>query len=145
MPSGAMIFQHVSYISDTVMWHPHVNKLTITLNPALHQISGPAIRGYGYYDTNYRQISNISSIREASLNEKAVINPAAMLNSVPGLVFHRGARNTQRLSIRGAGARVCVPLHGLKPISMAYPYHRQWVKFSWMIFCEEAGNKRCYY
>lgn len=103
--SGNYVFQHVAYASDTIALQPDSDGIVIYLTPDNREISGPAIRGYGYTDSASQQLAGISVIQPEALDATTVVNPSAVLNSVPGLYFHRGARNTQRLSIRGAGAR----------------------------------------
>ncbi|WNJ18500.1 TonB-dependent receptor domain-containing protein [Pontibacter sp. G13] len=51
------------------------------------------------------QVGSVSLLGATALNRDLPISPANVLNRVPGVIMQVGALNTNRLTIRGAGAR----------------------------------------
>ncbi len=102
-PTGKFVFRHVGYETTSRVFDGLESKVEIQMNPLVRVLDEANI-------SVSRALKNISLIPQIlspdSLTSASLAaNPFYGLNSLPSIYFNRGTRNTQKLTIRGLGAR----------------------------------------
>ncbi|MFW5974669.1 MAG: TonB-dependent receptor plug domain-containing protein, partial [Bacteroidota bacterium] len=98
------IIKHVGFLPDTVMLRDSADNY-LFLHPVSEGLSGVTVTSWGYFNDYRHQLSHVSELNPDKIGESAVVNPVESLYRKSGIEFQRGARNTQKITIRGAGAR----------------------------------------
>lgn len=100
----AIIIRHVGFQTDTVSLGRD-SEIRVFLKPFTKDLPGISVTSWGYFNDYRHQLSQVDALDPEQISASAVVNPVETLHRKPGIEFQRGARNTQKITIRGAGAR----------------------------------------
>ncbi|MGM0565365.1 MAG: TonB-dependent receptor [Bacteroidota bacterium] len=102
--SQTIIFRHVGFQNDTLTVENN-SGIRVFLHSISEELPGVSITSWSYFNDYRHQLSHVSTLRPEQISESSVVNPVETLHRKSGIEFQRGARNTQKITIRGAGAR----------------------------------------
>ncbi|MCF8303086.1 MAG: TonB-dependent receptor [Bacteroidales bacterium] len=96
-------FQRIGYKSRIITVDKHV--MQIPLSPKPTALKGVAVKGYNWPGNTFSRSGPVSVLNKRDIERIAISGPPDLLNMVSGIYAHSGARNTNRITIRGIGAR----------------------------------------
>lgn len=103
-PQGSEIqIDYIGYESFTLSVEEASVQEVFGLLPAVITIGPPTVRAKLHYDDLYSP--TVRSLSEQQLLTEDAVNIARAFDGLPGVQIQQGALNTQRLSLRGIGAR----------------------------------------
>lgn len=100
----SLLITYTGYRPDTIYPLPENRFLTVALQPgtALPTITTRADRP----DVSLQTAASVQRISRQQIDRGDQLNPAPVLNQIPGLFMQSGALNTNRITIRGIGNRI---------------------------------------
>ena len=99
-----LLFKHLGYHNKSVVIAQD-SFLVVTLQNKSVAIDGVTVRGYNTQQKVFSSSGSINILNRRQIDNLSVASPASAINSMPGLYMHNGARNTNRITIRGIGSR----------------------------------------
>jgi iron complex outermembrane receptor protein len=68
-------------------------------------IENVTVRAYSTRQEAFKASGALEVLNAQQINRMSVTSPETVFNSMPGMYMHKGARNTNRITIRGIGSR----------------------------------------
>lgn len=99
-----LIFFVKGYQTKTLKIIPGKNML-ITLDPILNQLDQVIVNGITISQKLNQTPESVSILTESDINSENTVQLAPIFNRVPGLYMQSGSLNTNRITMRGIGAR----------------------------------------
>lgn len=103
LPSGEYTASLLGYFTKDVTIDRNQLVVTLTTDPVL--LNGVIVNDLTFAQPLIDEVATVSILPIAKRNLNNTPNYALMMNSLPGVFMHSGAINTNRLIIRGVGAR----------------------------------------
>jgi len=109
IPSGilpdTLTFRHMGYHTRSLFVKPADSLITINLTSRSFEVGDVVIRAYHAREKAFQADGPINTLNAKEIRDVSSGSPAPVMNSLPGLYMHSGARNTNRITIRGIGSR----------------------------------------
>lgn len=101
----SIVISHLGYVSQEVVVHKNLEFLNLKLQAAETNLPEVIVRASHINQKNQDVPGSVNIITTNQLerNDETIITPA--LNRLPGVYMHTGSLNTNRITIRGIGAR----------------------------------------
>lgn len=103
--SDTITFRRLGYQTKRVRITDTDTLLVIIMKPQNIEISDVVIRGYNTTQQAFSSSGAVDILSAKQIRSMSGTSPAPVLNSVPGIYMHSGARNTNRITMRGIGSR----------------------------------------
>ena len=109
IPSGVLpdtlTFRHMGYHTQSLWVEPADSLITINLVPRSFEVGDVIIKAYHAREKAFEADGPINTLNAKEIRNVSSGSAEPVLNSLPGLYMHSGARNTNRITIRGIGSR----------------------------------------
>src|SRR6056297_87212 len=102
--SDTLVFERIGYQKRQIILGKD-SALNISLKSKSIAIEDVIIRAYDTRQEAFRSPGALEVMNAEQINRISVTSPETVLNSMPGVYMHKGARNTNRITIRGIGSR----------------------------------------
>jgi iron complex outermembrane receptor protein len=100
----SLVVSYTGYERVTIAPIPDQDFLTVRLDP--NTTLSTVIIQADPPDVSLRTAASVQRISRQQINRTDQLNPAPVLNQIPGLFMQSGALNTNRITIRGIGNRI---------------------------------------
>jgi iron complex outermembrane receptor protein len=102
--NDTLIFEHIGYHSEYVLAKKDTF-ISVYLKSKSIAIGDVTINAYGTNQQAFQSPAALEVLNANLVNDISLASPANVMNSMPGLYMHSGAKNTNRITIRGIGSR----------------------------------------
>ena len=116
-----LVFRRLGYDTKRVHLNEADSSLLITLSTKSIEMGDVVIRGYNTTEKAYQSAGAIHVLNTGHIRRFSSHSPAPVINSIPGIYMHSGARNTNRITMRGIGSRSMYTTTKLKAYLNAIP------------------------
>ena len=100
-----LTFRHMGYHTRTLWVEPADSLITINLVSRSFELGDVVIKAYHVREKAFQAEGPINTLNAKEIRSTSTGSAEPVLNSLPGLYMHSGARNTNRITIRGIGSR----------------------------------------
>ena len=103
--SDTITFRRLGYQSKKVLIADRDSLLMINMETENIELADVVVRAYNTSQEAFKASGALDVISAKQLRKLSSTSPVPVLNSVPGIYMHSGARNTNRITMRGIGSR----------------------------------------
>ncbi len=102
--TDSLQFEHLGYKTTWVALKDKT-LLSVALKSSSVEISDVTVTAYNRPQKAFGVAGGLEIINTQQIQEISISSPEPVFNSMPGLFMHNGAKNTNRITIRGIGSR----------------------------------------
>jgi len=98
-------FRRLGYHTRQVVLESADTLLSVHLVPQSGDVGNVVVKAYGTRDRGFDAPGPLNTLHSLDIQNLSTGSPTPVMNSLPGLYMHSGAKNTNRITIRGIGSR----------------------------------------
>jgi iron complex outermembrane receptor protein len=98
-------FRRLGYRSRQIAVAPDDSFLVVTMKTRSFDVGDVVVRAYNSREKAFKAPGPLNILHTSEIKEISSSSTAPVMNSLPGLYMHSGAKNTNRITIRGIGSR----------------------------------------
>lgn len=105
LDSDTVSFRRLGYQTKKLLLSEIDSLLMVTMQTKSIEVSNVVVRAYNTHQKAFNSSGALNILTPEQIDQSPGTSPAPVLNSVPGLYMHSGAKNTNRITMRGIGSR----------------------------------------
>ena len=98
-------FRRLGYHTRQIALESSDSLLSVYLVPQSFDVGDVVVKAYGTRDRGFDAPGPLNTLHSLDIQNISSGSPTPVMNSLPGLYMHSGAKNTNRITIRGIGSR----------------------------------------
>lgn len=104
-PEDTLTFRRMGYHTRQMVLESSDSIVSVYLVPQSFDVGNVVVKAYGTRDRGFDAPGPLNTLHSLDIQELSTGSPTPVMNSLPGLFMHHGAKNTNRITIRGIGSR----------------------------------------
>jgi len=104
-PADTLTFRRMGYHTRQMTLESSDSLLSVYLVPQSFDVGHVVVKAYGSRDRGFDAPGPLNTLHSLDIQDLSTGSPTPVMNSMPGLYMHHGAKNTNRITIRGIGSR----------------------------------------
>lgn len=101
----SVTFRRLGYHTRTLMLRPGDSIISVNLATRSFDVGDVVVKAYNTREKSFNASGPVNTLHAYDLQGLSTGSTTPVLNSLPGLYMHHGAKNTNRITIRGIGSR----------------------------------------
>ncbi len=100
-----LTFRRLGYHTRKVWITPGESLISVNMASRQFDVGDVVVRAYNTREKSFEAPGPLNLLHSLDIQELSTGSTAPVMNSLPGLYMHHGAKNTNRITIRGIGSR----------------------------------------